>query len=234
MDAPQIIDGLLWFLAFLFSTTVHEAAHAYAALRGGDPTAYEGGQVSISPIPHIRREPIGMLVVPLLTAFTQGWALGWASAPYDPRWAERHPRRAALMSAAGPAGNFSIAILAWIGLRVGLSTGFFQMPDTISYSQLVEQVSGASTSFAAFLARGLSVLVTLNVFLGTLNMLPLPPLDGSSALVGILPRNLAERVAPIMRGGAFSMLGLLFVWKVFPYISRPLFELVVRSLYPGL
>ena len=76
---------------------VHEAMHALVAWKGGDPTAYHGGQVSLSPIPHIRREPIGMLVVPLLTAFTQGWAMGWASAPYDPVWAERHPKRAALM-----------------------------------------------------------------------------------------------------------------------------------------
>jgi len=68
--------GLVWFVAFLLSTTVHEAMHAWAAWRGGDPTAYHGGQVSLSPLPHIRREPIGMLVVPLLTALTQGGQWG--------------------------------------------------------------------------------------------------------------------------------------------------------------
>ena len=94
-----VLTGLLWFAAFLFSTTVHEAMHALAAYRGGDTTAYLGGQVSLSPLPHIRREPIGMLVVPLLTAFTLGWAVGWASTPYDPHWAARHPRRAAGMAA---------------------------------------------------------------------------------------------------------------------------------------
>src|SRR4029453_9033614 len=83
--------GFLWFVTFLFSTTVHEAMHALVAWKGGDPTAYHGGQVSLSPIPHIRREPIGMLVVPLLTAFTQGWAMGWASGPYDVAWGGRHP-----------------------------------------------------------------------------------------------------------------------------------------------
>jgi len=67
MNDTVLVYGLLWFIAFLFSTTVHEAMHALAALRGGDPTAYLGGQVSLSPLPHIRREPIGMLVVPLLT-----------------------------------------------------------------------------------------------------------------------------------------------------------------------
>jgi hypothetical protein len=98
----DLATGFIWFVAFLFSTTVHEAMHALVAWKGGDPTAYHGGQVSLSPIPHIRREPIGMLVVPLLTSLTQGWAMGWASAPYDPVWAERHPKRAALMAAAGP------------------------------------------------------------------------------------------------------------------------------------
>src|SRR5207344_708479 len=59
MEREVLVQGLLWFAAFLFSTTVHEAAHTLAALRGGDPTAYLGGQVSLSPLPHIRREPIG-------------------------------------------------------------------------------------------------------------------------------------------------------------------------------
>ena len=110
----------MWFVAFLFSTTVHEAMHAWVAYRGGDPTAYHGGQVSLSPFPHISREPIGMLVVPLLTSLTQGWAMGWASAPYDPYWAARHPRRAALMAAAGPAGNFAIAIVAFVHHQGGI------------------------------------------------------------------------------------------------------------------
>src|SRR5262245_49680213 len=69
----QIGIGFIWFIVFLFSTTVHEAMHAWVAWRGGDPTAYHGGQVSLSPLPHIRREPIGMLLVPLLTAATLGW-----------------------------------------------------------------------------------------------------------------------------------------------------------------
>src|SRR5215217_7485224 len=106
----DFVTGFVWFAAFLFSTTLHEASHAFVAWRLGDPTAYNGGQVSLSPAPHVAREPIGMLVLPLITAFTQGWAIGWASAPYDPVWAARYPRRAAVMSAAGPAGNLLIAL----------------------------------------------------------------------------------------------------------------------------
>src|SRR5438094_7093494 len=129
MEREALVQGLLWFAAFLFSTTVHESARALAALRGGDPTAYLGGQVSLSPLPHIRREPIGMLVVPSLTAFTNGWALGWASTPYDPVWASNYPRRAATMAAAGPAGNLLIAMLAFGALRGGLFAGVFASPD---------------------------------------------------------------------------------------------------------
>jgi len=131
-EREALVQGLLWFAAFLFSTTVHEAAHALVALRGGDPTAYLGGQVSLSPLPHIRREPIGMLVVPILTAFTNGWALGWASTPYDPYWAARHPRRAATMAAAGPAGNLLIALVAFAAIKVGLLGGLFVSPEYVA------------------------------------------------------------------------------------------------------
>ena len=129
VEPEALIQGLLWFAVFLFSTTVHEASHALAALRGGDPTAYLGGQVSLSPLPHIRREPIGMLVVPLLTAFTNGWAVGWASTPYDPVWASNYPRRAATMAAAGPASNLLIALLAFAAIRGGLLAGLFASPE---------------------------------------------------------------------------------------------------------
>jgi Zn-dependent protease len=232
--SDRIVDGLFWFLAFLFSTTVHEAAHAYAALRGGDRTAYEGGQVSMSPIPHIKREPIGMLVVPLVTALWQGWALGWASAPFDPRWAERYPRRAAWMSAAGPMGNFALAVLAFVGLRIGLHVGAFVPVDHHSFSHVVWPANDNPTGLTAFLGHGLSVMLMLNVILGTFNLLPLPPLDGSSAIAIVLPASWADRLRYAMRTPAFSLVGLLIAWQVFPMIARPLGDAVVWALYAGI
>ena len=107
MDAQTLALFPVWYAAFLLSLTCHEAGHAWVARRGGDDTAYLSGQVSLNPWPHIRREPIGTILVPLVTYFTgtSRWMMGWASAPYDPRWEDRHPRRAAAMSAAGPAAN---------------------------------------------------------------------------------------------------------------------------------
>ena len=64
---PDLASGLIYYIVFLFSTTLHEAAHAWVALRGGDPTASRGGQVSLDPRPHIRREPFGMLILPVLS-----------------------------------------------------------------------------------------------------------------------------------------------------------------------
>lgn len=224
----QLGEGLIWFVAFLFSTTVHEAMHAWVAFKGGDPTAYHGGQVTLSPWPHIRREPIGMLVVPLLTALTQGWAMGWASAPYDPYWAARHPRRAALMAAAGPAGNFAIAIVAFLIIKAGLLTGYFVPPPQATYESLVETVSGPNG-----LTTMLSVFLMLNVLLGAFNLIPLPPLDGASVAEIFLPSDLRTRVRELTRNGMMSMLGLVVAWRVFPALTGPLFDLVLRLLHPS-
>src|SRR5580765_1230733 len=73
MSAPVFHALVFWLPAFLFSTTVHEAAHAWVAWRLGDPTAHLAGQVSLSPWPHVRRSPIGMLIIPLITSLTRGW-----------------------------------------------------------------------------------------------------------------------------------------------------------------
>lgn len=225
---------VFWFPAFLFSTSLHEAAHAWAALRGGDDTAARGGQASLSPWPHVRRAPFGMLVVPLLTSLTQGWTIGWASAPYDPAWADRHPRRAALMAAAGPGANLAIAVIVFAILRVGIVTGFFDAPVTVTFDRLVEPVAAADPyGLLAFAAIGLSVLLTLNVVLFVFNMLPLPPLDGASVLTLFLPAAAARRVRGLVTLPGMSFVGILAAWRFFPVLSGPLFGALIAVLHPG-
>jgi hypothetical protein len=125
----KLADGLLWYMAFLFSTTLHEASHAFAAFRLGDRTAYEGGQLTLDPIPHILREPFGTVVVPIISFLLGGWMIGWASVPYDPQWAYDNPRSSAKMSAAGPAANLLLALLAALAIRLGIMGGLFSPPD---------------------------------------------------------------------------------------------------------
>ncbi len=229
----EIFHALVfWLPAFLLSTTVHEAAHAAAALRLGDPTAYLSGQLTLSPWPHVRRSPVGMLIVPLMTTLTQGWTLGWASAPYDLAWAERHPRRAALMALAGPLGNLSLALAAFALLQAGLWFGVFEPAAKMSMQHLVQSALPSDTLLAGdFLAEGLSVLLSLNALLFAFNLLPLPPLDGASVVTLLFPRRAARALRSAVASPGLAFLGILAAWQLFPAMVHPMLGLLVRWLH---
>jgi Zn-dependent protease len=221
--------GLMWYAAFLFSTTFHEAAHAWAALRLGDPTAYHGGQVTLNPIPHIVREPFGTVLVPLLSFFLGGWMMGWASAPYDPFWADRYPKRAALMALAGPLSNLAIAILAAVALRWGLTTGALVPPESLSFSQLVAAADPGSAWGP--LSQLLSILFALNLLLFTFNLLPLPPLDGSALPPLVLGDSAGRSYLEFMREPMWTMVGILVAWKLIGFIFSPVLTFALGLLY---
>jgi Zn-dependent protease len=231
MNADFLVVGFAWYVILLFSTTCHEAAHAWAAKLGGDLTAFHGGQVSLDPIPHIRREPFGMVVFPILSYAMGGWMMGWASAPYDPLWAQRHPRRAAWMSLAGPGANLTLTLVAALLIHAGLWLHAFQLPESAGFTHIVEAARPGAAGGAAFL---LSVLFSLNLLLGVFNLLPIPPLDGFGAAGLLLPEDAASRFqgfAQQLRG--YSMIGILLAWRVFDPLFDPIFTLSLRALYPG-
>ena len=228
----QAVIGLVWYVVFLFSTSLHEAAHAWAAKRGGDPTAYQAGQVSLDPRPHIRREPFGMVLLPLFTAITSGWPIGFASAPYDPIWALNHPRRAAWMSLAGPAANLALVLAASAAIWSGIGLGVFAIPETISIGG-ANVVSATTDGFVASAALLVSAFFTLNLVLGLFNLLPLPPLDGSGALPLLLPERVALRWQMAMRQPMFAIVGMLIAWNAFGPLFRRVFRAALGLLYPG-
>lgn len=219
LSSFSLFDFGCWLVVFLLSTSAHEAAHAYTAKVLGDPTAYLGGQVTLDPIPHIRREPVGMLLLPILSYVASGsrWMIGWASAPYNPGWAAQYPRRAAIMAFAGPAANFTISFVCWVGLKVGLSAGLFVPGDTGLFSETVVAVQPGLAHLAAVL---LSLGFSLNLLLGVFNLIPLPPLDGG-ALPLLFLGGRAVSVYQRMRSG-LSIFGLLIAWQVFPLVYRPI------------
>jgi Zn-dependent protease len=228
MDLDQFALGVLWYVVFLLSTTCHEAAHALVSHRGGDSTAAEGGQVSLNPLPHIRREVFGMVIFPLLSFATAGWMMGWASAPYDRRWAHTYPRRAAAMALAGPAANLVLCILAGILIRIGLVAGVFSPPEFLRFSQVAQGAEG----FPEGAAIVLSILFSLNVLLCVFNLLPIPPLDGWSAVGLLLPESGARRLGQIgQRFGMFSIIGLLIAWQFFGHLYRPIFRFATLAVY---
>lgn len=230
---PNAGEFVVWFVVFLFTLTVHETCHALVAWLGGDSTAYHGGQVSLNPWPHIRREPVGTLVVPLLTFFTSGWMMGWASTPFDPGWGSRHPRRLAAMSAAGPGGNLLIATLSFAALRMLLARGVFVPPQRINFSRLVEPVSGTPDgSILHAMALLLSVALNLNVLLFLFNLIPLPPLDGSGIVQGLMPGAFGGVIESLRRNPVMSLVGLMIAWQVFDVVYQPAFGFLLRLLHP--
>lgn len=230
MNPQFLVLGLIWYIVFLFSTTCHEGAHSLVAHLGGDSTAFHGGQVSLNPIPHIRREPVGLVVVPILSYFVAHWMIGWASAPYNPAWQQRYPRRAAWMALAGPVANFSLVILSAVAIHAGILAGAFRIPESVGFTHVVESTSSGN---AALAATFLSILFVLNLLLGTFNLLPVPPLDGNTAITVFMPQAMALRFLHWTRSQGFGMAGLLLAWVLYDKIFDFIFRAALAALYPG-
>jgi Zn-dependent protease len=225
------LNAVVFYLVFLMSTVLHEAAHAWTAMRGGDPTAYHGGQVSLDPRPHMQREPFGMIMLPLISLAASGWIFGYASAPYDPRWAERHPKRAALMSLAGPASNLLLVLGAWIVIRGGTAFGWFAAPMSIGFDRIVEAPAGG---LVGVLALVLSVVFSLNLLLAVFNLIPFPPLDGSGVLPIVLPERALNAYRTLLAGRpAIAWVGIIGAWMIFDRVFPPIWLAAVNLLYPG-
>lgn len=225
LDPQFLAFGLIWYLAFLVSITAHEAAHAWAGWKLGDSTAYRGGQVTLNPWPHIRREPFGTVVVPILSYLFAGWVMGWASAPYDPNWAARYPKRAAWMAAAGPAANFVLALAAALVMRLGVGLGWF----TLEPSGLATIVTAPGGGQAV--AAMLSILFSLNLLLGVFNLVPFPPLDGHAVVPLVLPARMADAWLDWMRQPIFSLVGLVVAWRLIGEAFLPIWVGAVRLLF---
>ncbi len=224
----RLAEGVLWYFAFVFSTTLHEAAHAFAAFKLGDRTAYEGGQLTLDPVPHMRREPVGMIVVPILSFLMGGWMIGWASVPYNPRWAFERPQASAKMSAAGPAANLLLVLAAAAAIRLGILAGVFYPLETIDTTRVIGATGGGL--FAA-LAACLNVFLSLNLLLFLFNLLPLPPLDGSGIIPWFLSREQAQHYLAFIQNPAFSLIGLLIAWKLFDFIYSPVHLIFINVLF---
>ncbi len=224
--------GFLWYVAFLFSTTCHEAAHAVAARWGGDDTAYQGGQLTLNPLPHIEREPVGMVLLPWLSYFLLGWVVGWGSAPYDPRWQQQYPRRAAWMSLAGPAANFALMLLAAGGIWAGVHWGYLRHPEQAQIIGNAGVTQAVNPDQYGFVAALLGMFFVLNLILGTFNLIPVPPLDGHAGITLLLPRKQALAVLDFGRDRSLHFLGTLVAWYVYGRILRKIFAAGLKLLYP--
>lgn len=202
---------IVWIISLLLAITFHEAAHAFAADRLGDPTPRSQGRLSISPFNHI--DLLGTIVVPLVLLFSTGgqFVFGWAKpVQFDP-YNLKNPRRdAGIISGAGPVTNMILAILASLVAR-------FILPD--------------------FYAPIVYPFIVINVSLAIFNLVPVHPLDGSKIILGLLPLDLAAEWQVIMRryGTLILLLLILPLSGVSPLVTLigPVIQAILRLLLPG-
>ena len=124
-----------------------------------------------------------------------------------------------------------LKVLAGIAIRVGVAIGYFQPPDTANYTNITMSAHSADPTFVA---TALSIVFVLNLLLGTFNLLPIPPLDGYTGIMLLMPENTALRYLDWTRQSCFAMIGLLIAWTAFGKVFNVIFTLALRLLYPGI
>jgi Zn-dependent protease len=218
---------LLIFLALsalLISISIHESAHAWMANRLGDPTAKLLGRISFNPADHI--DPVGTVLLPLTMLILGGPMIGWAKpTPFNP-WNLQNPKRdSALISLAGPASNFALAIIFALPIRFGLVPflnpfGIQNVDQVFTLLQPIEKLG--------FLMSG---MIILNIMLGLFNLIPIHPLDGFKVVGGLLTKSLYYRWLEFERLGPFVLLTLLFFGgSVISIIITPIMVLILQLL----
>jgi len=183
----------------LFSVVIHEVAHAVVALWCGDPTAKRLGRITLNPAVHI--DPFMTILLPVMLLWMSNGQFAFGGAkpvPVNPFNLHNPKRDMMLVSIAGPLSNILLAVIFMIAYRIALEVDVQE-----AYRQL------------------LRLGAMLNVILATFNMIPIPPLDGSKVLMGVLPDRQAELLRSIEPYGMFIIMGLLMVGGLSRLIGPP-------------
>ena len=180
------MERLVWALVVLIPAVIlHEVAHGVVALAFGDTTAKRAGRLTLNPVAHV--DPFGTVILPLLLAFTTGSVFGYAKpVPVNRRNLRRPRDHGLLVSLAGPVTNIALAVAAAVALRAGVGDGGL--------------VSEALFRFGV-----------VNVILAAFNLLPIPPLDGSSLVERFLPRRFLRGWARLNRYAMPLLLGIVLL-----------------------
>jgi Zn-dependent protease len=184
------------FASVFGSVILHEIAHGWVAERLGDPTARMMGRITWNPIAHV--DLFGTILLPLILAVTGQPVLGWAKpVPVNAAYFRDPLRGMMWVGAAGPLTNFALALAAAVLFRV-LTVPFLLLP-------VMPFV------FLAKILLGLLVVVAAsNLYLGLFNLIPIPPLDGSRILMGLLPREWLPGYLSLERYGILIVFLLLY------------------------
>lgn len=215
IDIARFIQQLVLAVpGLLLGLTIHEFMHGYVAMRLGDPTAQRAGRLTLNPISHI--DPVGAIVLIL----TQ--RIGWAKpVPVDPRYLADPRRDMIWISLAGPAANLVTAVV--VALLLHLLIGFFGGVTLGHAGEFVLQP----------LVHMLGIAVIINLGLAVFNLIPVPPLDGSKILKGVLPPKMANQFEQLEPYGFVILLVLIFTDAV-RYVIYPPMVFLAKLLLGGL
>ena len=209
----DILMIAIQFATVLFAISIHESAHAWMADRCGDPTARLQGRISLNPVAHI--DPIGTIIFPILLALMRAPVFGWAKPVMVNPYNFRDPRRDNMkVAAAGPISNLLTAFVAIVVFIILKRIGVISLP-----------LSGV-------IGYLLYYLININIFLAIFNLIPVPPLDGSGIIEGLL-KGEALRMYQQIRPYGFIILLLLLYLNVLHMIARPILSVVERILVLG-
>lgn len=222
----NIITLVISLFVLLFAITIHEAAHGWAASKFGDDTARSMGRVTLNPIAHI--DPFGTVLLPLLLVIMKAPPFGWAKpVPVNP-FNLRNPRRDNLwISAAGPMANILAAVFSLLTIfLIKLAS-----PDvSVFLRNFLVGRGGLPRGFHPL--EGLAIIlfygVLVNTYLFVFNLIPVPPLDGSGVLMGLLSEGAAQKYDRLRPYGFLIVLGLIYM-GVLSFIIRPI-EIIIYTL----
>jgi Zn-dependent protease len=210
MDELSLLQRIVvWILPVIFAITVHEVAHGWVAQRYGDNTASALGRLTLNPIKHM--DLVGTVILPGLLLLTgTGFIFGWAKpVPVDVRNFKNPRQDMAIVALAGPVSNLLMA-LGWALLaRIGVIVNV----ESITLPLIYMGIAG----------------ISINIALALLNLLPIPPLDGSRILTGVLPTRLAWQYNQLERYGFIILLVLLYTKILNVVLEYPMY--IVQNMF---
>lgn len=211
MELTPIQTIAVWILPLVFAVTVHEVAHGYVADLLGDKTARILGRLTLNPVKHI--DPIGTIILPaVLLLLNAGIILGWAKpVPINPYNFRHYRRDSALVALAGPLANLSMA-LVWASIA------------KISAILLNNGLFGIQAVYLMGMAG-----ININIMLMVLNLLPIPPLDGSRIVASLLPPRFARSFGNISPFGFIILIFLLY-FGLINLVASPIISYLYHAI----
>lgn len=212
MDELTLIQKIVvWALPVIFAITVHEVAHGWVAKKYGDNTAYAQGRLTLNPIHHI--DPIGTIILPIVCLVLGGFIFGWAKPiPVNGRYFKNPRKDMAMVALAGPVANLLMALIWALIARVGVTVNI----ETVTLPLAYMGIAG----------------ISINLVLAVLNLIPLPPLDGSRIITAILSNNMAYKYNQLEPYGFYILLALMMTPILGAIMSLPL--ALLQPLFYGI